>query len=706
MQGDNGVARQVEVERRMVAAMYGRLDAEVADALAARDRVLATPVEDPQDLYARDVEHARLTRTVGELRAAERSLCFGRIDTTSGESIHIGRIGLSSADGDVLLVDWRAEAARPFYAATPASPQGVRRRRHLRLNGRTVVSVSDEILDGAAPTSQDVVGDGPLVAALGSARTGRMREAVATLQAEQDAIVRSAHRGVTVVDGGPGTGKTIVALHRAAYVLYAFPALAGRGVLVFGPNRRFLDYISEVLPSLGENDVGMATMDDLTGVEPTAADSDPAARLKGQARLAGALAQWVRDHQPHGVPLDLRVGQEALVLDAASVDAARRQATQDGLAHNPGRETFKEYVVSDVVTLLEKRTTEALEEMDDEVAALLGIDLDKAVAKDLRALGLDDTIPATDDPEVDWKAIREGLLDDPGVDLAIEAVWPRLRAEDALARFLADRAALSADELALLNRPAGSGPTNADLALLDEARELIDGPPPRVYGHIVVDEAQELSEMQWRMLMRRCPARSMTIVGDFAQAGSATTVRSWTEAVGPFVGQRFTRHTLTVNYRTTAEILHAAAPLLARIAPEQQPSHSIRRGERPRTVVVNDADLDVEVRELITRTCRARPDELVGVIGPAGLVDRLTPALDGTGAVVIAAPEVRGLEFDSVFVIDPAAIETARPGGLRDLYVAITRATKHLCTLELRADAPAGSTADGRRPPRSRRGPT
>jgi DNA helicase IV len=222
--------------------------------------------------------------------------------------------------------------------------------------------------------------------------------------------------------------------------------------------------------------------------------------------------------------------------------------------------------------------------------------------------------------------------------------------------------------------------------LLDEARELIDGPPPRVYGHIVVDEAQELSEMQWRMLMRRCPARSMTIVGDFAQAGSATTVGSWTEAVGPFVGQRFTRHTLTVNYRTTAEILNAAAPLLARIAPEQQPSHSIRHGERPRTVVVNDADPDI--RELIARTRQARPDGLVGVIVPADLVDRLTTALDGTGAVIIAAPEVRGLEFDSVFVIDPAAIETAREGGARDLYVAITRATKHLWTLELRATSP------------------
>jgi DNA helicase IV len=688
MRVDSGAARQVEIERRMVDAMYGRLDSEVADAFAARDRVLAAPVEDPQDLFARDVEHARLTRAVGELRAAERSLCFGRIDSTSGDSVHIGRIGLCSADGAVLLVDWRADAARPFYAATSASPHGLRRRRHLRLNGRRVVNVSDEILDGALPTPQDVVGDGPLVAALGSARTGRMREAVATLQAEQDAIVRSPHRGVVVVDGGPGTGKTIVGLHRAAYVLYAFPALAGRGVLVFGPNGRFLDYISEVLPSLGENDVRMATLADLTGVEPTAIESDSAARVKGQAQLAGALARWVRDHQPHGVPLDIRVGLETLVLDAESVDAAHRLATQDGLAHNPGRETFKEYVVSDLVNLLEKRTTEALNEMDDEVAALLGVDLDQAVAKDLRTLGLDDTIPATGDPEVDWEAIRDELLEDPGVDLAIEAVWPRLSAEDALRQFLADRTALAAflpalseDEIALLIRPNGSGHTTADLALLDEARELIDGPPEQVYGHIVVDEAQELSEMQWRMLMRRCPARSMTIVGDFAQAGSATTIRSWTEAVGPFVGERFTRHTLTVNYRTTAEILHAVASLLVRIAPEQQPSHSIRHGERPRTVAVTGAAMDAAIRELVTQASEAHPDELIGVIGPAGRIAQVTTALDGTGAVVIAAPEARGLEFDSVFVIDPAAIETARPGGARDLYVALTRATKRVWTL-------------------------
>ena len=692
MRIDNGVTRQVEVERQRVDAMYRRLDLAVTEALAAHSRMLAAPAESAPELYARDVEVARLTRTVGELRAAERSLCFGRIDSAAGESLHIGRIGLRSEDGAVLLVDWRADAARPFYAATPASPMGLRRRRHLRLNDRQVADVSDEILDGSGPTSHDIVGDGPLVAALGRARTGRMREAVATLQAEQDVIVRSPHRGVTVVEGGPGTGKTIVALHRAAYVLYAFPVLAERGVLVFGPNRRFLDYISEVLPSLGENDVQMATLADLAGVAAAATDSDAVARVKGQAHLAAALARWVRDRQPRGLPLAVRVGQETLVLEPETVIDAHRLATQGGLAHNPAREAFKEHLVDALVNLLERRTTDALTEMDAEVAAMLGVDLDKAVAGDLRSLGLDEAIAPAGHPEFDWDSVRDGLIEDPAVDLAIEAVWPRLRAAEALEQFLTDREALTTylpslpvDEVAHLLRHPATGLTDADLALLDEARALVEGPPEEVYGHIVVDEAQELSEMQWRMLMRRCPGRSMTIVGDFAQSGSATTIRSWSEAVGPFVGERFHRHTLTVNYRTTAEILDSTAPLLARIAPGQVPSRSIRHGERPRTVTVTDAAIPAALLELVEQTQDAHPGELIGVIGPTDRIAHLTSVLDGTGAVVVAAPDARGLEFDTVFVIDPGAIEARRQSGTRDLYVALTRATKRVTVLRLDA---------------------
>jgi DNA helicase IV len=299
-------AGQIEDEQRSIDVMYARLDAELTSSLSARERVMASPVEGSEAHYARDVELSWLAGITRELRMAEQSLCFGRIDGVDGEaSLHIGRVGLRSESGDSLLVDWRAEAARPFYAATMASPLGLRRRRHLRVEDRSVVAVTDEILDGTAPTDADVVGDGPLASALSGARTGRMREAAATLQREQDEIVRSEHRGVMVVDGGPGTGKTIVALHRAAYVLYAFPSIAERGVLVFGPNRRFLAYISEVLPSLGENDVDLATTPDLVGIEAERLEPEGIARVKGRRQFAEALAQWVQAREPHGAPLRL-----------------------------------------------------------------------------------------------------------------------------------------------------------------------------------------------------------------------------------------------------------------------------------------------------------------------------------------------------------------------------------------------------------------
>jgi DNA helicase IV len=274
-----GRARQIEEEQQSLDVMYARLDANLSASLSAHARAMAAPVEGPEDLYARDLEVSRVADNIRQLRSAERSLCFGRIDGAhQGKSLHVGRIGLRTDAGKLLLVDWRAEAARPFYSATMVSPLGLHRRRHLRLSDREVVDVSDEILDGTAPTVDDVVGDGPLVSALSGARTGRMREAAATLQTEQDDVVRSPHRGIMVVDGGPGTGKTIVALHRAAYVLYAFPSIADRRVLVYGPNRRFIAYISDVLPSLGENDVQMATLPDLIGVEALKTEPDQLAR--------------------------------------------------------------------------------------------------------------------------------------------------------------------------------------------------------------------------------------------------------------------------------------------------------------------------------------------------------------------------------------------------------------------------------------------
>lgn len=279
-QVEDNVVHQVELERAEVAAVVALFDERLADTRARLVGTLAEKADGATGAYERDLAAEQLAREVRRLEGAEGGLVFGRIDLVDGTALRIGRLSLQRDEDELpALVDWRADAARAFYEATPVHPMGLRRRRHLRLTERTVVGVSDELLDGSAPTAQDVVGDGPLAAALEARRTGRMGAAVATLQTEQDAIVRSQHRGVTVVQGGPGTGKTVVALHRAAYVLYAFPKAAERGVLVLGPNARFLDYISQVLPSLGESEVVLATCAELAapGWENGAGSRAPAA---------------------------------------------------------------------------------------------------------------------------------------------------------------------------------------------------------------------------------------------------------------------------------------------------------------------------------------------------------------------------------------------------------------------------------------------
>ncbi len=681
------VMQEVHKEQASVEAMYRLLDRDLADARDAHRQAMASPIEDPHDLYARDVEVGRLTRIIKERQVAEHALCFGRIDTTSGTSIHIGRVGLRDDTGAPVLVDWRADAAKPFYAATAIASEGLRRRRHLRLDGRRVVGVSDELLDGSSPTSCDVVGDGPLAEALGQARTGRMREAISTLQAEQDAIVRSANRGITVVQGGPGTGKTIVALHRAAYVLYAFPHVAKRGVLVYGPNQRFLDYIGDVLPSLGENDVELSTATDLVAVEPSRTDEPALSERKGRADVAAALAKFVRGHQPHGVPLTVRIGRETLSLEAAVVDSARVSALRDAQAHNPARTFFKEYVIDELVDLLEQQAAETLQEIDAEVALVLGIDLDRAVAADLQKLGFSDAPVSDGQPEFDREGVRASLMEDIDLDLVIDRIWRPLDPQALLERFLVEQAGMDEAWFGFTahdtqkREQCPPSLSRADLALLDELRSLVVGPPERTFGHIVVDEAQELSEMEWRMLMRRCPSRSMTMVGDFAQAGEPTTVQSWEAALQPFVGDRFELHTLTVNYRTTTEILEESAPLLAEIAPEQRLSRSVRHGEVPRMLASKRSEMIRVVHGLVDHEMESHPGHLIGVICPAANVAALQAALSEK-AIVVAAPDVRGLEFDTTILVDSAAIRASRSAGARDLYVAITRATRRLVIVE------------------------
>ncbi|MGW4567904.1 HelD family protein [Streptomyces sp. NPDC004561] len=670
--------------------MYELLDERLADARAQLTDVLRTPAGSAGEVYARDVAAEHLSRQLRRLDGAEEGLAFGRIDGADGTALHVGRLGLHVEDRELpLLVDWRAEAARPFYAATAVHPLGLRRRRHLRVEDRVVRAVSDELLDGSAPAAGDVVGDGPLMQALEGRRTGRMRAAVATLQAEQDAIVRSPHRGVTVVQGGPGTGKTVVALHRAAYVLYAFPRAAERGVLVLGPNTRFLDYVSQVLPSLGENDVLLATCAELAGVASAAVATSGAARVKGSAVVAEALAALVRSRQAPDGDFTVRVGQDWTRLESADVAEARNTALASGLPHNRAREVFKEWLIDAVTDAVERGTAETLEHIDAEVARATGLNLDAVAAAGLRSLGLDGTAAGDPGQEFDAQALRSDLADDAHVDRAVDALWPRLTPESVVRSLLADartlRArlpSLSSEERALLLRAHDSPWTDADIPLLDEAAALVDGPPERTFGHVVVDEAQELTAMQWRMVLRRCPARSMTLVGDFAQAGPATTARDWPEALGPHFGTRFTLHTLTVSYRTTEEILATTHDLLTRIAPGRTPTRSIRHGDEPRTLGASPGTLVAAVTEEARTQAEAHPGELLAVICADTRVSDMASAGITRWARLVPASEARGLEFDGVIVAGPTEITTARAGGERDLYVALTRATKRLCTID------------------------
>jgi DNA helicase IV len=663
---------EVESEQDYVAGLYARVDAlrdEAAAHLAAARRAGA-------DRDAVAVWEAETTR----LDAVEQGLCFGRMDLRDGRRVYVGRLGLfPDEDDEPLLVDWRAPAAQAFYTATAAAPQGLRRRRRISTRGRVVVALDDELLDpDVAGADGGLVGEAAMVAAVTADRTGRMRDVVATLQAEQDRIVRDEYRGALVVQGGPGTGKTVVALHRVAYLLYRHRHLRTRGVLVVGPSRIFLDYIGQVLPGLGEHGVVTATIADLRAdVEVSRVDPPGAAELKGRAGMADRLAAAVRARvRVPDEPVDVGFEGHVLRLDPETCRRAVRNAARTGLPHNRARLVFHR----EVVDVLARRLVEELEAvvLTDTGEAIDGGSADGRLGEaDLRALAAAGVVIDQDDPgggrdvldEADRAALRDSLLADRGVRVALDDVWPPLTPE----RVVAD----------LLAKPAGDW-SAADVPLLDEAEALVgrDGDGRTTFGHVVVDEAQELSEMAWRMLMRRCPTRSMTIVGDLAQTGDPAGASSWADVLRPHVDDRWRLAELTVNYRTPAEVMAATADLLATHHPGLRPPRSVRStGETPWRVGTTPADLP----EVVADLARAWTGGRLAVIAPATHFDALATALslktptDLTDEVVLLGPgQAKGLEFDSVLIVDPTAILDAAPLGHHDLYVAMTRATHRL----------------------------
>ena len=740
----------LEYERRYVEMLYQRLDVRRADTARRLHGVLHDEtVGTPQALTERDAAAAMYTDRLAALRAAEHGLAFGRLDIDDGERRYIGRLGLLDEDNEYepLLMDWRAPAARPFYTATAASPEGIRRRRHLRTRRREVTAVDDEVLDldDATATSQagGLTSEAALLAAVDARRTGRMSDIVATIQAEQDAIIRSKPTGVLVVQGGPGTGKTAVALHRAAYLLYTHrDRLARRGVLVVGPNPTFLSYIGQVLPSLGETAVVLGTVGQLhPGLDARRVEPTRTAAVKGRAEMASVIAAAVRDRQqvPRR-PIELVVEQQRVRLDRDVANAARTRARRSRRPHNEAKRIFHK---------------EAIRLLAEQVARTLG------------GRGLLDAGDLAD--------IREELSESRELTRELDALWPTLSAEQLLTDLFASPQRLNtvarripaADRQLLLRpAPAADVPPNqrwtpADVPLLDEAAELLgddgaeaaareaaalreevmyaqgvldvldleedldpellratdvvdadrlaerqavrryDSTADRAaadrewtYGHVIVDEAQELSPMAWRLIMRRCPSRSMTIVGDIAQTGDLSGAASWGEVLSPFVSNRWRLEQLTVNYRTPSEIADVADDVLAAIEPGLAAPRSVRStGVPPRAVMVDGSRLDDAVAKVLAEEAGAVGDGRTAVLVPTARVAPLRERLVGEPAadapdvdlsapvVVLPVNSAKGLEFDAVVVVEPAELLAESPHGANDLYVALTRSTQRLAVV-------------------------
>ncbi|MGA8725503.1 MAG: AAA family ATPase [Acidimicrobiales bacterium] len=771
-----------EAEQAFVDTAYARLDAMRGDANSMLEGVLDLGRGGTfQSRTERDVIVRTSLARLEQLDIGDQALTFGRIDRlvepsdgagagTEGagangegthadeepatEVFHIGRLAIHDADHEPLVVDWRAPIAEPFYRATGRDPQGLVLRRHLALHGRQVIGVEDERF-GASGIEESTEGDsgdhtggellvgelpigGPaaLLAALDRARTGQMTDIIATIQGEQDEIIRAPLSGLLVVQGGPGTGKTAVALHRAAYLLYThrFP-LERQGVLVVGPNPLFLRYIDQVLPSLGETGVTLSTVAGLVP-EIRIKEEGPAEveKLKGDARMATVMARSVRTRQ-RPLAEDVAVPYGALVLRLSVEDS--RQIVEM-VKRRPGAHNARRRLVDQAVARL-------LAERARQTQQRLGVGAPAGVTA---FPGYDEDLSQLTDEEFDFEDFSRKVRRVPELATALDRMWPKLSPHELLHDLLgaspliaaAARGILTPEEQALLRRPRSSSfeevPwTPADAALVDEARHLL-GPrngnaeeSVRKYGHIVVDEVQDLSPMQLRMLTRRSLSGSMTVVGDIAQATAPSAPASWSDITEHLPRRRPIREVeLTVSYRTPAEVLAVAGRVLSVAAPGLRPPRPVRRtGVEPRMVAVrpetggdgvDGADGADRVGELARQVAEIAAEEVavtapgrVAVLAPGALVRSMwdgllaagLPAADpGTLAssglnaplVVLAAEGTNGLEFDSVVVVEPGVIagETAR--GLRTLYVALTRPTQRL-TVVYETPPPAALTATG-----------
>ena len=721
MTADTGEVRRAELEREQdyLTRLYERLD-------ALRDQTRARLIEvrrrgatgTHQQRSERDAFNGMYEARLAQLNAVESGLAFGRLDMSGGERHYIGRIGLTDDGHDTLLVDWRAPVAEPFYRATPANSHEVVRRRHLRTRGRALLDVEDDVFDLDAMTDDDratLGGEGALLAALSERRTGRMRDIVETIQAEQDRIIRGDLDGVLVVQGGPGTGKTAVALHRAAYLLYSHrEKLERSGVLVLGPNSVFLRYIEQVLPSLGESGVVLATLDTLVpGVTVTAEDSLDVAMIKADVSIVERIASTVASFQRIPTePVEFQWDEHGLALTPQEIATARARARRSGRRHNRGRYVFAKQILRMLVRQIVAsepelagkkwivRTLMRSDEFRDVINThwplVTATEVVETMYADAR--GLLHREPGSGWTSADMPILDEAwaLVGDPGEVLEMAARRRQQREDTEYARAVISARGLAGhvDAATLAARYAG--------AINDSVASRAGREVAWQYGHLIVDEAQEVSPMAWRMLERRCPSRSMTVVGDIAQTSAPWGPSSWASVFDGVAPNRWRAAELTVNYRTPAEVMAAAAHVLHAVDPTAAPPTSVREtGLAPGVVRVDRTMLAKTVAEIAESEFSLADGGTVGVLVPAQLLadvrqavlERLPAEASGepleSPVSVLSVYAAKGLEFDNVVLVEPAVIAAAGTNGLRDLYVAMTRPTQRLTVVHAEPLPPA-----------------
>ena len=620
-------------------AMRARTAARVAD-----EDVLAANKADA------DAVKWQLQRRLSSFDDDAAALCFGRIDEESGDRWYIGRRHIEDTLGAPVVVDWRAAVATPFYRATLADPLGLHLRRRFVFSGRELADLFDEdFSDPDALAGSGGVPD-PLLAELGRARTGQMRDIVATIQGEQDAIIRAPLDECLIVQGGPGTGKTAVGLHRAAFLMYEHRSVLSRdGVLVVGPNPVFLEYISQVLPSLGETSATQTTVDGLLSLRfrVVAEDSDAVAAVKGDARMARVIANAAASAvqiPKEGVTFSYRARK--LHVGAEEIEDLA-QAGRASVAAADRRAQFRDAVVRVAYTRYTR-------------GDLLGLDAGEFGAELLNHADNRKALDAC------WRSVS-----------ALALIRSLLTQKVVLGR--AAEGILTPDEQAGLVRARAQADawTVHDLPLLDEAEALLKGAPRR-YGHVVVDEAQDLSPMQLRMLARRARRHSMTVLGDLAQASGPASPGSWTATLRHLGHPTNARSCeLTIGYRLPGAILDLANRLLPYAAPDVAASRSVRESGDPPDFHRFAAD-ELEPAVIEHARVLAREMTTVAVIADDKRVDALREALEPDGVSVLPASLAKGLEFDAVVLVEPGEITAREPHGIRMLFVALTRAVQHL----------------------------